>query len=229
VRLYLIRHGQTPANVAGELDTAPPGAGLTDLGQRQARALVDALRGEEVAAVYASPLPRTQLTAAPLAAAYGLRVRIQPGLEEIRAGDLERRTDEASVRTYLDGLTAWMRGDLDHALSGGSDGHAFVARYDGAIRAIAGRHSRGDTLVAFSHGAAIRTFTALHVADLDPHAVSERRIQNTGGVVLVGDPDIGWRLTRWASDPFGGADLTDGSAHDVTGDAAREAVAEAER
>ena len=30
MRLLLIRHGQTPANVRGELDTAAPGPGLTD-------------------------------------------------------------------------------------------------------------------------------------------------------------------------------------------------------
>jgi release factor glutamine methyltransferase len=38
VRLLLIRHGQTPSNVLGLLDTAPPGPGLTDLGVEQAAA-----------------------------------------------------------------------------------------------------------------------------------------------------------------------------------------------
>ena len=34
MRLLLIRHGQTPSNVLGLLDTAVPGPGLTDLGDR---------------------------------------------------------------------------------------------------------------------------------------------------------------------------------------------------
>jgi probable phosphoglycerate mutase len=67
VRLLLIRHGQTPHNVTGALDTAFPGAGLTALGEAQARALPTALSGETISAIYASPLVRTQLTATPLA------------------------------------------------------------------------------------------------------------------------------------------------------------------
>lgn len=35
MRLILIRHGQTTANVDYRLDTAIPGADLTDLGRRQ--------------------------------------------------------------------------------------------------------------------------------------------------------------------------------------------------
>ena len=35
-RLHLVRHGQTPSNVAGALDTALPGAPLTELGREQA-------------------------------------------------------------------------------------------------------------------------------------------------------------------------------------------------
>ncbi|KTR37372.1 histidine phosphatase, partial [Curtobacterium oceanosedimentum] len=39
MRLLLIRHGQTPANVSGVLDAEVPGPGLTELGQQQADAL----------------------------------------------------------------------------------------------------------------------------------------------------------------------------------------------
>ena len=67
MRLFLIRHGQTPANVLGELDTAHPGPGLTELGTRQAAVIPDALRLESIDAVFASTLVRTHLTAQPLA------------------------------------------------------------------------------------------------------------------------------------------------------------------
>jgi broad specificity phosphatase PhoE len=229
VRLYLIRHGQTPANVAGELDTAPPGAALTDLGRAQASALVAALADEPVTGIYASPLRRTQLTAAPLADALGLGVRVQAGLEEVRAADLEMRSDEEAVAAYLGCLAGWILGDLDRRMPGGGDGHAFVARYDAAVRALAEGHGDGETLVVFSHGAAIRTWTAIRADGLDPESATERRIMNTGAVVLEGDPVSGWRVVRWSGEPLGGAELADRSAHDVTGDAAGEALAEAER
>ena len=43
MRLLLIRHGQTPSNLKFLLDTAVPGAALTELGERQAAALPEAL------------------------------------------------------------------------------------------------------------------------------------------------------------------------------------------
>jgi len=228
VRLYLIRHGQTPANVAGELDTAPPGAGLTDLGRTQAAALVRVLADEPVTGVYASPLRRTQLTAAPLAEALGVEVRVQAGLEEVRAADHEMCTDEESVAAYLGCLAGWILGDLDRRMPGGHDGHTFLERYDAAVQAVAERHRDGETAVAFSHGAAIRTWTAIRARGLDRETVTERRIMNTGAVVLDGDFASGWRVGRWTGEPLGGADLADGAAHDVTGDAAEDALAEAE-
>ena len=51
MRLLLIRHAQTPANVRGELATARPGPGLTDLGLQQAAGVVQALSGERIDAV----------------------------------------------------------------------------------------------------------------------------------------------------------------------------------
>jgi broad specificity phosphatase PhoE len=182
-----------------------------------------------VAGIYASPLRRTQLTAGPLAEAVGVDVRVQPGLEEVRAADFEMRTDEEAVAGYLGCLAGWILGDLDRRMPGGHDGHAFLRRYDAAVRAVAQRHRDGETVVAFSHGAAIRTWTAIRAGGVDRQTITERRIANTGAVSLEGDLTSGWRIDRWAGEPLGGADLADGAAHDVTGDSAEEALAEAER
>jgi broad specificity phosphatase PhoE len=119
VRLFLVRHGQTPYNVTGALDTAFPGAGLTPLGESQARAVPDALAEEDIAGVYASKLVRTQLTAAPLAEAREFVVEVREGLEEIEAGELELRADSDAVYAYAGCLASWMRGDLAYSLPGG--------------------------------------------------------------------------------------------------------------
>lgn len=217
MRLLLIRHGQTPNNVTGALDTAFPGAALTDLGERQADAVPGALDDEDVSAVYASPLVRTQLTGSPLAQARRIDVHVRDGLEEIAAGDFEMRSDREAVEAYLGGLAAWLHRDLDHALAGGSTGHDFLARYDAAVRGIAARHGRDDTVALFSHGAAIRVFATL-AADLDAEEVEGLWLNNTGMVLLEGHPTEGWGLVRWSSDPIGGAHLASVRAHDVTGE-----------
>jgi probable phosphoglycerate mutase len=223
--LLLIRHGQTPHNVAGALDTAFPGAGLTPLGEAQARAVPGALADDDISVVYASTLLRARLTAEPLARVRGLDVSVRPGLEEISAGDLELRSDPDAVHAYATCLAGWMRGETDRRVPGGVSGQEFYARYDAAVREIAAAHGADETVAIVSHGAAIRVYVAL-AARLDPEVATELRIRNTGMGVLEGHPRAGWELTRWSSDPLGGQVLKDGGAHDVTGESADEAMHE---
>lgn len=218
MRLLLIRHGQTPHNVTGALDTAFPGAGLTDLGQAQADAIPAALAEEDVSALYASPLVRTQFTGSPLAVERRLDVLVRDGLEEISAGAFEMRSDAEAHEAYLGGLSAWLRRDLDHAIPGGATGRDFLDRYDAAVRGIADLHGRGDTVAVFSHGAAIRAYAA-HAARLDADDVESRWVNNTGMVLLEGHPSEGWELVRWNGSPLGGVHLASVRAHDVTGEA----------
>jgi broad specificity phosphatase PhoE len=225
VRLLFIRHGQTPSNVAGELDTAYPGAGLTSLGLAQAAAVPAALADERITGIYATPLLRTQLTAAPLAEARRVEVEICDGLEEISAGDYEMRRDGRAVHTYGECLATWMHGDLDYRMPGGRSGNAFISRYDDAIRRIVSDHEVTDSVVIFSHGAAIRVYTAVR-AGLDPAVAIELRIANTGLAALKGDPETGWTLQRWTTVPLGGRELEDARAHDVTGESVDEAITE---
>lgn len=215
MRLLLIRHGQTPSNVVGALDTARPGAGLTALGQVQAAAIPQMLGSEQIEAVYASVLTRTQLTGRPLAAVRGLDVGVREGLEEISAGDFEMRTDGDAVQEYIEAGWRWANGDLGHAISGGESGHDFFRRYDAAIDEIAGAHG---TAVVVSHGAAIRVWASCRAVNVASESAVQRGLQNTGMCLLEGDPDSGWVLQRWHEEPLGGTDLEDRSAQDVTGE-----------
>jgi broad specificity phosphatase PhoE len=222
VRLLLVRHGQTPANVAGALDTAIPGLGLTALGQAQAAAVPDALVDERIDSVHATRLVRTQLTAEPLAAARQLPVQVGAGLEEVSAGSLEMRSDPEAIAGYVECLAVWMAGDLDRAMPDGPDGRDFWRRYDGAITAIAARHRPDETAVVISHGAAIRVFTAL-ATGMSPEQAHELWLSNTGMAALEGDPRSGWHLQHWYAEPLGGSFLLDVAAADVTGESTDDA------
>ena len=215
MRLLLIRHGQTPANVRGELGTAHPGPGLTELGTRQAAMIPAALRNEPIDGIFASTLIRTQLTAEPLATDRRLDIQVMGGLHEIEAGSLEGRTERASVHSYLETVFAWGLGDLDKAMPGGPDGHSFFARFDSDIDTIA---SQAETAVVFSHGAAIRVWTAARALNVPPSFAGVNELDNTGVVELVGSPADGWMLASWAGVPVGGAELVDESAVDPTGE-----------
>ncbi len=217
MRLILVRHGQTSSNVAGALDTAEPGAGLTGLGRRQAAAVPAALGAERISAVYASPLVRTQQTAAPLAEARGLGVAVRRGLEEVSAGDLEMRADDEAVHAYVELLRAWTHGDRGRSLPGGEDGATFLGRFDAVVAGIADAHGSDETVVVVSHGAAIRVWTATATL-MSPEQAGELHVSNTAAAFLEGSPAGGWELGSWTSDPLGGVHLLDPSAHDVTSD-----------
>jgi len=216
VRLLLMRHGQTHANVSGELDTAHPGLELTDLGHTQATTAAQALAGEHLDAIYVSSRVRTHQTAAPTAAARSLTPVLVDGLEEIQAGDFEMRNDHDAVAGYIHTVAAWIEGELDRRMPGGETGHEFLARYDAAVRSILDAGHRAALIV--SHGAALRTWTSSRMLPDQGAPAATEPLHNTALIVLEGDPDAGWKLVSWQGEPVGGAFLDDASAADPTGD-----------
>lgn len=220
MRLLLIRHGQTPSNVDGLLDTARPGPGLTELGERQAAEIPDALKHEAIDGVYVSVLRRTLITATPLLVDRGLEPVELPGIHEIEAGDLEMRHDHEAYRIYLETAFAWGLGDLDRRMPGATDGHEFFRRFDESIASVSGNNA-----VVFSHGAAIRVWVAGRAINVPPSFAGEHDIQNTGVVELDGSLDAGFTLLSWQGTPVGGSDLSDDTAEDPTGETLDEARA----
>ncbi|MFI5874501.1 histidine phosphatase family protein [Streptomyces sp. NPDC051445] len=197
MRLLLVRHGQTPSNVDFLLDTAVPGPGLTELGERQAAALPQALVGEDVEALYASTLVRTRLTAAPLATARGLDVLVRDGIREIAAGDLEMLPGGSERgELYMRTVFAWAAGDVGLRMPGGESGAEFLARYDAVVAEAAA--SGAGTVAMVSHGAAIRTWVAARADNVDIPFAAAHPLANTGAVVLEGTPADGWKALSWA-------------------------------
>lgn len=224
MRLLLIRHGQTPSNVLGLLDTAPPGPGLTELGVEQAAALPDSLAGQRIDLIAASTQPRTQLTAAPLATARGLEVLIREGLCEVPAGNLEMRGDEPAVRTYLSTVRQWMDGELDLAMPGGETGTQVMARFDAVVEEVtelvSARAGDDGVAVLFAHGAVLRTWATVRGADEAVRRDLFERfhpLHNTGLIVMNRRPAGDWRMESWAGRALGGPRLDDGAADGPAG------------
>lgn len=196
MRLLLVRHGQTPSNLNHLLDTAVPGPGLTPLGEAQAAALPEALAGEDIEALYASTLVRTQLTAAPLAAARGLEVIVRDGIRELSAGDLEMLPGHTPQgERYLRTVFAWAAGDTALRMPGGESGEEALARYDAVVAEAAASGARSVAMV--SHGAAIRVWTAARADNVDVTFAATHPLENTGVIILEGSPTDGWKALSW--------------------------------
>lgn len=199
MRLYLIRHAQSEANVRKILDTALPGPPLTELGGQQARALVDELGARPIAAVYASHATRAQQTAGPLADALSTKVRILDGVHEVDVGDLEGRGDHEAIEMYGKVTRQWLDGHLDVALPGGETGHDVRERYVGAVEGLRRRHAGSDAAVALvSHGGAIRLGAEWLAPNVTADVADTGLLPNTAIVTLDAHPDGGWRCAEWA-------------------------------
>jgi ribonuclease H / adenosylcobalamin/alpha-ribazole phosphatase len=188
--ILLIRHAHTPA-VARYLAGRAPGVGLTARGLDQAAALVTRLEAQPLDAIYSSPLERARLTAAPLAEARGLEVRIGPDLDEVDFGVWTGLTFDA-----LEARADWRRFNDARGsatVPGGEAPGATQARIAAALERMRRAHP-GLVVAAFSHADVIR-YAVLHVlgAPLDrvhrivitPASVTTVRMAG-GGPVLIG-------------------------------------------
>jgi len=199
VRLLLIRHGQTTSNVLHLLDTATPGAALTDVGVKQADALVGALSDESIDVLMASTLLRAQQTATPLALARALQMGIRDGIREIGAGELEMRGDIAASERYQATALDWAAGELDSVIEGAGGGADMLAAFD---EVVAEAESSGAATAALvSHGAAIVTWAASRAANVDAAFAAENPLANTGIVILEGSTAAQWLALSWSGKP----------------------------
>jgi broad specificity phosphatase PhoE len=79
--VHLLRHGEV-SNPAGVLYGRLPDYHLSEDGRLMAKAATGFLAGRDVAVLLSSPMERAQETAAPLAAQFGLEVRVDERLIE---------------------------------------------------------------------------------------------------------------------------------------------------
>lgn len=195
MRLILIRHGETQSNVERLLDTAHPGAPLTERGLQQAHDLAEAVAHEDIDALFVSTLTRAQQTAAPLASSRGLEATVIEGIHEIPAG-VEEMSPDWTV--YVGMLESWSPENMDAKLQDGESAREFMARFDGAIAAIEAEGHR--TVAVVSHGAALRVWALAQDPSVASHIAGP--LHNTECIVLNGTSASGWKVERWGQQDF---------------------------
>jgi probable phosphoglycerate mutase len=203
--VLLVRHGRTP-KTGVILPGHAPGLHLSDEGRRQAEAVAQRIgRLPNVAAVYASPLERARETAAPIARALGLPLRVERDLLECDAGEwtglslrrVQRKPEWQLVRYHPSGFR----------FPGGESFAEMQLRVTTALARLAELYP-GKAIVAVSHADPIKTAVAyalgLHLDLLQRIAVS------TGSVTVIAyrpdapqvltvnsrDGDLTWLRTR---------------------------------
>ena len=196
--LLLVRHGATAHTAQGRF-SGSTGADpvLSEVGEDQAARLGARLRARPgLVAVVTSPVTRAHRTAAVVAEACGLPLRVDADLREIDFGRWEGRTGAEVERDWPAELAAWRAG-ADIAVPGGETVAAVAARA-AAARAAALREHPGGTVVLVSHLYPVRlsvldVLGAPHAGVqrmvLEPTAVTEIRVGAAGAATLAGYND----------------------------------------
>jgi probable phosphoglycerate mutase len=152
--LVLSRHGETvwhrENRYAGISDVD-----LTELGNRQARALAEWCRHRRPAGIYCSPVRRAIETAQPSVAALGTTATIVPDLREVDFGVAEGRTLAELVAESSSVVDGFRRDPVAHPLPGGESFAAAADRGSAALQSIAAT-SGGECVLVVAHNTLLR-------------------------------------------------------------------------
>lgn len=155
--VLFVRHGQTPTT-GKKLPGRAPGLHLAEAGVAQAvRAGERIAAAGNVASIYASPMERTQETAAPIAKACKLRVRTHKGLIEADFGQWTGKN--LSALRKLPEWTTVQRYPSGFRFPGGESFPEMQTRMTGAVGELVSKHP-GETIVAVSHADTIKAAIA---------------------------------------------------------------------
>jgi broad specificity phosphatase PhoE len=153
--MTLIRHGHTAWNGLGRYQGHAP-VPLSERGLAQATVLAEALAAEEgIGAIFSSDLARCRQTAAPLSAALGLPVQLDPRLREFNYGCWQGLTRAEAAAWDSEAFAAYSAAPETIRVPGGECQAELAARVRAALTDILGAHAERQVLVV-THGGPIR-------------------------------------------------------------------------
>jgi len=157
-RIYIIRHAEAEGNLFHRAHGWFDGH-ITATGMEQIAALEKRFADIHVDTAYASELTRTQTTAQAVVAPKGLKLRIEPGLNEIRMGVYEDVTLGDLIYHHPEERVNFGTYSRKWAPEGGDTFAQAAERFTAAFFRLAQRHP-DETICLFTHSAVIRCFQA---------------------------------------------------------------------
>ncbi len=196
-RLVLIRHGRTAWNLEGRAQGHTDVA-LDEAGLAQARSLAPYVAAMGPSALWSSDLARAQQTAAVLAEATGLPLRLDPRLREYDVGERAGLTEAEFAERLPEAHAAWRAGHIVGHVAGAETPADVVARMAPALREIHAVTPPGGTTLVVSHGAALRTCLVALLGWPEEQAGHLKPLDNCGWAVVEDAPhDRGLRLASY--------------------------------
>lgn len=151
MRLWLVRHGETEANVAGLYSGHAP-TPLTERGIAQAQTLGTLLRNVPVDNVLCSELERARLTTQLILGDREVPVRNMPELNEMFFGDWEMRHHRDLAREDAENYAVWCNDWQNATPTNGEGFQAFSQRVERFIAQLADYKTCQNLLVVSHQG-----------------------------------------------------------------------------
>ena len=185
--LHLLRHGATPWNATGQLNSTTD-IGLSDRGRQEILAIAPLVQGLALDRVMCSPRRRAQETAQLLA--LPLPINLDDRLRELDFGCFEGKTPAELAQDLPFQQWYW---DANPQVPVSVESFESVA--DRAQAFLQDMATLPDnTILAIAHGALIRILLCHSVLGMNPHTYRRLRVDNGTLSTLVWDSQ-GLRLT----------------------------------
>jgi broad specificity phosphatase PhoE len=192
-RVLLLRHAESanPAIFHG----AESDVGLSERGRRQAEAVAGVVAASRPQLLVSSTMRRALDTTAPIAAACGLAVQVEPDLHERRVGALTGTPTGLHEGVWPDTLKRWLAGDTGYAPDGAESFDNIRKRVLPVWERVTAA-AEGQTLVIVAHGVVCRV---LLLSVLPGHTIADwprlGPMRNVGINELVREQGV-WRAVR---------------------------------
>lgn len=200
-RLYLVRHGQSEANVTWEFSYLKVDPPLTERGLAQVNATAEYVHTLKIDALYSSPMARAVQTAQIFGRALGLGYVVVEAFREVNVGELEDLPPSAETWALHARIQEdWARGDHGARFPGGEDYISLSGRAVDALTGIVAERP-GQTVLVVGHGAIFTAAADAICPNVDMADLVQRGSSYCGITSLdvwLDGPKLTGNLVSWA-------------------------------
>ncbi|RRR75319.1 MAG: histidine phosphatase family protein [Candidatus Viridilinea halotolerans] len=182
MRLIIVRHGESEWNrihrYQGQMDAA-----LSDLGLRQAEALAERLKAEQLDQIYSSTLQRAARTAQAIAVHHtNTPFAYSDALLEIHHGEWQGKFADEITANYAAGLREWREHPTRSQMPGGESFSNVLKRTLDFLDECLVKH-RDQTVLVSTHDVIVKIFVA-HALGMDMDRINRIWVTNASISVI---------------------------------------------
>ncbi len=163
MKLVVIRHGETTANVA-RLFSGHQDVELTDKGREQAKEVSEKLKDYNFTKIYSSDLVRARNTAEIINKYHNKQIIVSNQLREMNFGEYEGTNYDEAFKLKTGEVKKGSIGTWDFRFKNGENLEEMKNRVMGYIDKIKEDANEDDTILVVAHGGVIRMILAMEVA-----------------------------------------------------------------